>query len=273
MHSSQGESLSSALSWWQLLAWGVVLLLLGAHLASKHDWMGDSPEYLVSLHSFSSHLSPEVRASDLAAAVATMNADEAPGQAGRLSYWLREGQPIGSAGTTIAHGLLHTADGERYFWHFWLYPALAAVIFTLGKPLGLSAANAFLFLNLIVASLPLAYAARLWRAPRSSRHFLMLSFLLCGTTFYLWWPHPEVLTASLLLLGLMLATDERYCGSLLAIAIAAIQNPPIFFCCRSSACSLTAARCIRAMPTGRSCRCSSRSSLRAATCVAKCARC
>ena len=75
----------------------------------------------------------------------------------------------------------------------------------------------------------LFYLTFYWSATRLQKQVLASLFLLTGTTYYIWWSHPEVFTASLILLGLMLASDKRYGLAMLTSALAATQNPPIIF--------------------------------------------
>ena len=130
-------------------------------------------------------------------------------------------------GLRFGRGFVTAPDGSLYSWHFWLYPMLVAPFGVLVQALGMAPATAFTLFNGLCAALALAYLLLRWRAPPGARALLASLFLLSGTTYYLWWSHPEVYTASLLLLALMLASDRRHGVAMLACALAAAQNPPL----------------------------------------------
>lgn len=95
--------------------------------------------------------------------------------------------------------------------------------------MGAAPAIAFVLCNWAFVFIALVYLVWGWGGTPTQKQLLAGLFLLSGTTYYIWWTHPEVFTASLLLLALMTASDRRYLWSMFLVAIAATQNPPLLF--------------------------------------------
>lgn len=188
---------------------------------------GDGLEYLLYARALSAHLSPDVREADLDFAGGLLEQSE-PGIRQVIQRRIDGlgAAPSGPGGARYWGGLVRTADGALYAWHFWLYPALVAPLLELVRRLGLPPLYAFVLFNWVCASGALLYMATRWEATSWPRHVLAALFLCTGTTYYARWTHPEVFTASLILLALMLLSDRRPGPAMLASAAASAQNPP-----------------------------------------------
>src|SRR5690606_15125513 len=64
---------------------------------------------------------------------------------------------------------------------------------------------------------------------RAVRWLIAGGFILSTATLYFQWTHPEVFTASLLLIASVLAASRQYCSAALLAAIASFQNPSASF--------------------------------------------
>ncbi|MBS0355072.1 MAG: hypothetical protein JSR83_14380 [Proteobacteria bacterium] len=208
--------------------WAIAVIALLLTSISRGTLTGDGREYLLGAHAFASHASPDLRAGD----IAFFNTEIAPsrGEAKLDFSTLGEGHAYPGGGAQFdAKGFVRATGGQVYAWHFWLYslfvaPFLAAVTAIGGKP-----ETAFVLCNGAFVGLALVYLCRFWAGTALQKQLLASLFLLGGTTYYVWWTHPEVFTASLVLLGLMAFDDKRYGLAMGATAAAATQNPPLMF--------------------------------------------
>ncbi len=205
-----------------IVVWLVLLGLVAALSFSQVDREGDWAEYLAYAHAFSTHLTPDIRPQDSAYVANLM---PSPQSAAGQAHDTLEAGGIPHSGFHGDH--LETASGKVYTWHFWLYSAFVAPLLTIVRWLGLPPLNAFVLCNWLFLLGALGYLAFYWKAPPLEKHILAALVLLTGTTYYVWWPHPETFTASLVLLALMLASDRRYGWALLAAALPATQDPPV----------------------------------------------
>jgi hypothetical protein len=88
-------------------------------------------------------------------------------------------------------------------------------------------AKAFWMTNFMFVIALVAYL--IWGSHQDSGFRALLSslFMLSGTSFYIWWSHPEVMTASLMALGLVAWLDRRLVFASACFAVASTQNPPV----------------------------------------------
>jgi hypothetical protein len=212
----------------RLRPWQRTVIALGAAtgvaLAVREaEPAGDYREYLLYARALSSHGSPEIRDAD----------NEWAKGFDRISREIKP-QPakyfaVGRGVTAIGGGFLKTATGTVYPLHFWMYSLFVAPIIAVLGGAGSYSYGAFALTNCLFALAAVAYIWRYWRATTFQRGLLTFLFLGSGTTFYLWWPHPEVFTASLFLVGLMALMDRRFWLTAICFGIAACQNPPVAF--------------------------------------------
>lgn len=208
-----------------MTVWSMALLLFGVGALRNGTMVGDGKEYLAYAYAFASHLSPDIRQEDLER-LATSIPKNNTGFLHSLPT-LGLGKPFGDGGQTDRWMFARTADGHLYTHHFWLYSALVAPFLLLTNWMGLNAFRAFPLANLAFVFVSLGYLAFFWRGTAFQKQTLAALFLLTGTTYYIWWPTPEIFTASCLLLALMAVYDRRYVLALLMTALPATQNPPL----------------------------------------------
>ena len=203
--------------------WVSVLSFVCSLSLSESQIMGDGKEYLLYARAFAAHLSPEIKQEDILH-VASMLDNSAPSFRAEMEKF---GKEYTINGLQYGKGFVTSPGGELFSWHFWLYPLFVAPFFEVTDRLGLPPAYAFTLCNWAFVLGALTYLLFFWNASSTQKILLSALFLLTGTTYYIWWSHPEVFTASLMLLALMMTSDKRYGLAMMFGAIAATQNPPL----------------------------------------------
>lgn len=129
-----------------------------------------------------------------------------------------------------AFGYFRAANGSYYSWHPPLYGYLALPARWLLEVVGANPFRALPLTNALAVVVALA-VIYLSRGPWSSaeRHAAALLLLLCGTTYYLWWPHPEATLAPLAYVGLFWWSGQRFGRAALLLGLAANHFPPYAF--------------------------------------------
>lgn len=110
--------------------------------------------------------------------------------------------------------------GRRDFVHFWFYAWLATPFVWLADEVGVNPVHAFTLLNLILLGLALRLALPKIGLPASL-------LLFCGPI--VWWldkAHTEIFTFSLLTVAMVMLRDRPW-WSMIALGLAATQNPPL----------------------------------------------
>ena len=203
------------------VAASVFLLCLAEALRSPVIIVGDGAEYLVYVHNLARGQGPNV-------------VDVPPELSERFEPKLHrllggQGQRLG-AGTHVEE-LIRDGRGRIITWHWWGYSALSLPAYALLTRLGATAGHALIATNFAFVSVLLAYLAVFSRQSAEFRALLACLFMLSGTSYYIWWLHPEVMTASLAALGLVAWLDRRLPLAVFCIALAATQNPPVILLC------------------------------------------
>ena len=127
----------------------------------------------------------------------------------------------GYQGARLARRLLR-AGGRQDFDHFWMYSLLAVPFYDLTRLLGIHPGWSFVAVNLLLYLLAVAVSAR-------RIHWAALLLLFVGPG--IWWidkAHTEAFTFSLLAIAFVLARQKPW-WALVALGLAATQNPPIVF--------------------------------------------
>ena len=167
--------------------------------------IGDGPEYLAMARQLSRLERPSLPDSEVAGTIEEFG--RARGRFGVFTEAFRYPQLVG-------------ADGRRDFPHFWFYPALAAPGVAFAGALDLHPNLGFVLANLAL------FLGALWVV--SGRLGWAPSALLFASPI-LWWldkAHTEVFTFSLLAIA-MATLDDAPWWSLIAIAAASTQNVPL----------------------------------------------
>lgn len=181
---------------------------------------GDAVEYALMTVAVAEHGTPEIRRSDVALGRQLMpEFDTALAQ-------LDEG--MAARRQVPLAGFYQDRHGNTQAIHFFGYSALAAVPFTLLRGLGLAPFKCYLALNLAcIFVLGLSLLHVLGDVRRAA--FGLLLFMLCGGVLYLDWSSPEVMTASMLLSGMLLYCAGSPLAAGLLAGLATLQNPTTVF--------------------------------------------
>ncbi|MES2297864.1 MAG: hypothetical protein V4582_12535 [Pseudomonadota bacterium] len=201
---------------------GLAVLLLAGAVFGGSRITGDGGEYLLMTHAMLKHGTPEIRRSDIEHFLpvpakrpigASMH-----GLAAQLDAAMR------APSKAYVSGFFPTAQGRYYAMHFWLYSLLALPFYALTTLLGLAAGTAFGMLNMACAGAAFAYLRR--AMPQHVRSGFAL-FLLMGTSFYLPWSGPEVMSAACALVATVAMLRGETGLSMLAAGLGAAQNPSL----------------------------------------------
>lgn len=123
-------------------------------------------------------------------------------------------------------GYASARPNEMYSMHFWLYSLLALPFYWVLTHFNLNPAWAFGLLNLSFVCMAGAY---LKNAMSRQWNVRMLLFLGLGTTLYLRWTGPEIMSACCVLVACIALLQGRPGLAALAAGFAASQNPSIIF--------------------------------------------
>ena len=201
------------------------LLALNASISRTPLFEGDGEDYFFMSQALLVRGQPALRGEDV---MAVIRARRFIGETSdTFGPWSKETLASMIDSSNDSFGFFRARDGAMYTYHYWLYslfnvPALAAA-----NVFGFAPTRTFLLTNsllVLLSSFIVLFKARMETWARIS---VFLMFLLCGTTFYLNYPGPEVFTASFVLIGLALFGSTRPLLAALAFATAAQQNPPV----------------------------------------------
>lgn len=195
----------------------IFLLCLGEALRAPPRLVGDGAEYLAYVYNLARGNGPNL-------------VEVPPALSGRIEPKLRpllkgQGQRLGS-GAHIEEFILDK-EGRVVTWHWWGYPAFSLPAYQVAAWLGAAPDYAFVATNFAFICLLFVYLAAFCRQSIEFRALFAGLFMLSGTSFYVWWIHPEVMTATLVALGLVAWLDRRLLLAVSCIALAATQNPPV----------------------------------------------
>jgi hypothetical protein len=200
----------------------MVALALCALLAMyKPFYGGDVVEYTLATVAIADHGSPDIRLEDIARVRTLL-----PGMFTEPFDQLERGMRAGEQQLYAA--FVRGRNGDVFPVHYFGYSLLAAAPFKLFEALGIPPFKAFQAVNLL-AVFALALALRRFFGSEAKAWLGLGLFMLCGGVLYLHWTSPELVSAALLLAGLLFyASGAPLAGSLLA-GLAGQQNPTIVF--------------------------------------------
>jgi hypothetical protein len=191
-----------------VLAAAALFLLLPALFMPPRTF-GDSGEYFLTLESLVNHGTPDLQGQDLAL----------------MSVRMVRYPVTGSFRTLQAYRTGRT--GALYAQHFWAYPASALPVRFVLRKLGVHEFKAFQITNALLLLgavwVCLRHAPYPWRW-----RVLAVALLLSGPlAWFVMLPHPEVYSASLVVMALCWWRSGAAVKAILAAALAALQNPPL----------------------------------------------
>lgn len=194
-----------------------LLLLLATTRAEK---AGDFIEYGVTAVALAQHGTPDVRAAD--AGLAMRYSPEA----GIARVFKDLGDGIARGDTTPLPGFERAPSGATYSIHFFAYPLLAALPLRALQAVGADPFKAFQVVNYAALGILALALFRLFGASRRAAAAFIL-VLAAGGILYANWCSPEMMSAALLLSGIVLFTTGRPVSGGVLAGVAAMQNPSI----------------------------------------------
>jgi hypothetical protein len=206
------------------LAIAALLLCLNLALKPDKDVIGDGFEYLLMSESFLRHGDPELTPEDHAAAALLIP---------KVGDIFAAALPPINNGEPWGYYRSHRTGGY-YSQHFWFYPLVNVPALALVHALDWPPVWSFVVTNSVLLLLALgAIFAASWLTP-AQKFIIAAGAVLCGTTYYLNWGHPEVFTYLGVLVGSVLLYGRHYKSAGLLFALAAQQNLPIAPLCAAA---------------------------------------
>lgn len=204
--------------------WTAIVALMTFMSIPESLVLGDGKEYLAYVMAFVDHGTPRLTPDDLLGMEALLKARQ-PSFPVEMALF---GKETSLGGLGFGQGFVSSPAGELFSLHFWLYPMLVAPFFALFQGLGWAPMGAFTLFNGVMLMLVVQYLMLCWKRPTWQKHAMASVFLSVGAPFYIWWAHPEVFTACLLMLALLMASDGRHGPAMLVASLASTHNPPVF---------------------------------------------
>jgi hypothetical protein len=203
-----------------------VFLAIAGIVLVNTSLTGDGYEYMLTMHALFEHASPNITLADVDSLKQSAGGMPNYGATlGDLMPLLHQHLLAPEKTPAYTYTIMPNAGGEFYGIHFGLYSLMALPFHALLKALGVHPYYAFSLLNLAFCAGACLYIRRAM-PDRSS--LAMLLFLFSGTTFYLSWTGPEVVTASCVLIACLAILRGQMGLAILLSGLAASQNPPLF---------------------------------------------
>lgn len=118
-------------------------------------------------------------------------------------------------------------DGNYYSWHFWFYSLINIPAYYFLSLFGIDTFKSFQLTNSILTIATVYYLAGQSRFTHFTKAFVVLMYLLVVSIPYILWTHPEVFSASLLLIACFEFINNRVKTTIILAALASYQNPSI----------------------------------------------
>ncbi len=210
------------------VVWAIAsLVLLWMTFKQVPTREGDAYEYALILEALYRHFSPDIRLGDIDRLVSLI--ETLPNQSYAVEP-LREMSAAMQAGQSeVLLGVFKTDGGQYFGYHFWFYSLLNLPVKAVLAILNLNELKAFQVTNALMMSATMGYLCRFSKLEVQTRNILLVFYLLGCSIFYLFWPHPEILTAGLVLVASCALCEKRFYLAILAASLSALQNPSSLF--------------------------------------------
>ncbi|GEM_PF-1926476 len=206
-----------------LIVWILGIFLLVGAFVNEPKRVGDAHEYVLMQESLLQHGSVDLRLSDV---IGLKNIEKK-----NSSFSFNNILPDLNRGfhekKYFVHHFVLSESGRYYSIHFFLYSLLSVPARLLLDFIGFDPFLSFQMTNVFFVILTLSYIYFISGLGNYEKHWVAALYLLSGTTYYLFWIHPEIFTSSLFLIALLSLLDKKYIVSALCAAVASMQNPPI----------------------------------------------
>jgi len=168
-------------------------------------------EYLGMTVSFSNHLTPDLRAEDIALAE---------------QIWNKNGIYFFGKDFTYP-GYFKSLGGDWYSWHFWVYSLLNLPVFAFLHYFNFNELRSFQITNSLLLILSLFILLRITNLTRSQKTWFFLFSACSPALLYVTWIHPEIFTYSFVVVAVAFYLKNDYRLAVLASSLASLQNPPL----------------------------------------------
>ncbi|NVP02949.1 hypothetical protein HWA77_22320 [Photobacterium damselae subsp. damselae] len=172
---------------------------------------GDGNEYYLMTESFLNHGSPELLNQDILSAKAKSE---------------RDSFTIPYIDNKTISGYYESRDRKEYSYHFFSYSLTVLPFKLISEAFGLNDVKSFYLANVFFLVMAVSVIA-LGKNSFSKKISLMLMAIFGPGVFYVDWTHPEVLTYSLLFMGVSFYFSGGRRIFYLLFALASFQNPPV----------------------------------------------
>ncbi|MDR8909140.1 hypothetical protein [Burkholderia multivorans] len=199
----------------------VVLIVFFAGLSVRQirpSVSGDGIEYTLMAHALLDHGTPNITQDDYEKVMSY-----------RGDVRTNVPEVAGMFPLTTSPPFFRDIDGRYYSYHFWLYSLFVVPFLFVIKLFGMATPWAFVATNLAFALIASCVICT-WRGiGREQRLLLLTLYWSSGTIPYIRWTHPEVFSASLLVVAMVMVLSRHYVTGAIAAAMVAQQNPPALF--------------------------------------------
>jgi len=173
---------------------------------------GDGHEYFAMIESFFNHLTPDLRAQDVASLADLQK--KFPVQDFFLNFWdLRWYKK--------AH------DGSWHSVHFWAYPLINLPVKAALHELHLNEFKVMQITNALLLILGLLHILFIARLTELQKFIFILLIVFCPAFWFIRWTHPEIFSYVLVIMSLAYLSAGRFSLAIFSAAIAATQNQPL----------------------------------------------
>lgn len=207
------------------MKWGVALALVLCALAAIYPMRinGDGGEYLMTMHALAERGSVAITPDDFAQFV-QRPASELAAINYPLAFYRELLVQFSTPQPRSWGGYASVRPDQLYSMHFWLYSLLSVPLYALLRPLG---GNPVWALGLTNLAFCMAAAYYLRRHMPACWHYACILFAALGTSFYVAYTGPEIMTASCFLIAVLALAHGRFGTSVLACGMAASQSPSV----------------------------------------------
>lgn len=210
------------------LAWALAsLFLLWMAFRQVPIREGDGYEYALVLEAFYRHFSPDIQLGDIERLISLI--ENFPNQSYALKPLQEMSVALQSEQPEVLLGIFRTEGGQYFGYHFWFYSLLNLPVKIALSILHLNELKAFQLTNALIMIATMGYLCVFSILEVQTRNILLIFYLLGCSIFYLFWPHPEILTAALVLLASCALCEKRFYLAVLAASLCALQNPSSLF--------------------------------------------
>ncbi len=192
---------------------------------------GDGHEYFLQLWALSSHLSPEIRPSDVENLSKYIQERKLLAFPDSFLPALKEEIESGSeragrsSGRSGDYLLYRNVSGSYYSLHFWFYSAMSVPAKWVLHMFGKNELKAFQVTNAILLVVGFAYLFFLCSLATELRIAVAVLLYGIGAPYYLRWPHPEIFSIVACVIASTAFLERRLTVATLACALGALQNP------------------------------------------------